>query len=54
MTFRGGYQFATRAPNTAELFTGPTQTVVAFPSVDPCSAVTLVALGQRRRPIRTA
>ena len=23
VTFRGGYQFATRAPNTAELFTGP-------------------------------
>lgn len=45
MTLRGGYQFATRAPNTAELFTGPTQTVVAFPSVDPCSAVTLSPWG---------
>ncbi len=45
VTFRGGYQFATRAPNTAELFTGPTQTVVAFPNVDPCSAVTLDTWG---------
>ncbi len=45
LTFRGGYQFATRAPNTAELFTGPTQAVVAFPSVDPCSVATLSAWG---------
>jgi outer membrane receptor protein involved in Fe transport len=45
LTFRGGYQFATRAPNTAELFTGPTQSVVGFPSVDPCSAVTLSPWG---------
>ncbi len=45
VTLRGGYQFATRAPNTAELFTGPTQTVVAFPNVDPCSAVTLSPWG---------
>lgn len=40
VTFRGGYQFATRAPNTAELFTGPTQQVVGFPGTDPCSAAT--------------
>jgi outer membrane receptor protein involved in Fe transport len=45
VTFRGGFQFATRAPNTAELFTGPTQQVVSFPSVDPCSAATLSAWG---------
>jgi iron complex outermembrane recepter protein len=45
VTFRGGYQFATRAPNTAELFTGPTLAVVSFPSVDPCSAVTLSPWG---------
>jgi outer membrane receptor protein involved in Fe transport len=45
LTFRGGYQFATRAPNTAELFTGPTLAVVAFPAVDPCSVVTLSPWG---------
>ena len=45
LTLRGGYQFATRAPNTAELFTGPTQNVVSFPSVDPCSVVTLSPWG---------
>ncbi len=45
LSFRGGYQFATRAPNTAELFTGPTQNVVAFPNVDPCSVATLSSWG---------
>jgi iron complex outermembrane receptor protein len=45
VTFRGGYQFATRAPNTAELFTGPSLAVVTFPNVDPCSAVTLSPWG---------
>ena len=45
VSFRGGYQYATRAPNTAELFTGPTQNVVSFPSVDPCSKVTLSPWG---------
>jgi outer membrane receptor protein involved in Fe transport len=45
LTFRGGYQLATRAPNTAELFTGPTQQVVSFPNVDPCSAATLSPWG---------
>ncbi len=45
VTFRGGLQFATRAPNTAELFTGPTQLVVPFPNVDPCSVVTLSPWG---------
>ena len=41
VSFRGGYQFATRAPNTAELFTGPTQLVVGFANGDPCSVTTL-------------
>ena len=45
LTFRGGYQYATRAPNTAELFTGPTQAVVPFPNVDPCSVATLSSWG---------
>ncbi len=45
VTFRGGYQFATRAPNTAELFTGPSLAVVSFPAVDPCSVVTLSPWG---------
>ncbi|MEO8306615.1 MAG: TonB-dependent receptor [Pseudomonadota bacterium] len=47
LSFRGGYQFATRAPNTAELFTGPTQAVVAFPNLDPCSVNTLSAWGNK-------
>ncbi len=45
VTIRGGYQYATRAPNTAELFTGPSLAVVPFPAVDPCSAVTLSPWG---------
>jgi outer membrane receptor protein involved in Fe transport len=45
VTFRGGYQFATRAPNTAELFTGPTQLVVGFTNGDPCSVTTLWPYG---------
>ncbi|MES2623665.1 MAG: TonB-dependent receptor [Pseudomonadota bacterium] len=45
VTIRGGYQFATRAPNTAELFTGPTQLVVPFPDGDPCSVSTRAAYG---------
>lgn len=45
VTFRGGYQFATRAPNTAELFTGPTLAVVTFPAGDPCSVSTLSPWG---------
>ena len=45
VSFRGGYQYATRAPNTAELFTGPTQQVVSFPSVDPCSVATVSPWG---------
>jgi iron complex outermembrane recepter protein len=45
VSFRGGYQAATRAPNVAELFQGPTQAVVAFPKEDPCSASTLASWG---------
>lgn len=40
ITFRGGRQVATRAPNTAELFTAPTQIVVFHPDGDPCSVTT--------------
>lgn len=40
VTFRGGYNFATRAPNAAELYTGPTLLVVPFPDGDPCSVST--------------
>jgi iron complex outermembrane recepter protein len=47
LTFRGGYQVATRAPNTAELFAGNRLEVVPFPSVDTCSAVTLSAWGNK-------
>ncbi|MGC1458495.1 MAG: TonB-dependent receptor [Steroidobacteraceae bacterium] len=45
LTFRGGFQAATRAPNVAELYTGPTQNVVFFPQEDPCSATTLAPWG---------
>jgi iron complex outermembrane receptor protein len=43
---RGGYQFATRAPNTEELFAGPRlQTVGDFIYGDPCQASTTAAWG---------
>lgn len=45
VTFRGGYQFATRAPNVAELFTAPTLVVVGFPGQEPCSATTQAEWG---------
>jgi outer membrane receptor protein involved in Fe transport len=45
LSFRGGFQAATRAPNIAELYTGATQDVVSFPMEDPCSASTLSAWG---------
>jgi len=45
LTFRGGYQKATRAPNVAELYTGATQNVIPFPQEDPCSASTLSPWG---------
>lgn len=42
---RGGFQFATRTPNTAELFTGPTVDTVTFAPSDPCSYTTLAPWG---------
>jgi outer membrane receptor protein involved in Fe transport len=45
LSFRGGFQAATRAPNVAELYTGATQNVVSFPQEDPCSASTLSSWG---------
>jgi len=45
VTFRGGYQFATRAPNIAELFTAPTLEVVGHPDQDNCSVTTLAPHG---------
>jgi iron complex outermembrane recepter protein len=45
VSFRGGFQSATRAPNVAELYTGPTQIVVPFPQEDPCSSSTLSPWG---------
>lgn len=44
---RGGFQFATRSPNVAELFTGPATDVVPFPPSDPCSYTTLAPWGNR-------
>ncbi len=45
VTFRGGYQFATRAPNIAELYTSPTLNVVGFTGGDPCSVSTRLPYG---------
>jgi iron complex outermembrane recepter protein len=45
LNFRGGYQLANRAPNTAELFTGPTVVVAGFPLSDPCAASTRAPWG---------
>ncbi|MCP5145859.1 MAG: TonB-dependent receptor [Gammaproteobacteria bacterium] len=45
LSFRGGFQYATRAPNIAELFTAPTQEVVFHPDQDPCSVTTLSPWG---------
>jgi outer membrane receptor protein involved in Fe transport len=46
MRLRGGYQFATRAPNTEELFAGPRlNTVTNFIYGDPCQASTTAAWG---------
>jgi iron complex outermembrane recepter protein len=44
-TFRGGYQVASRAPNTAELFTGSTLVVSQFPLGDPCASNTQAPWG---------
>jgi outer membrane receptor protein involved in Fe transport len=45
VTFRGGMQRAARAPNTAELFSGETLSVVGFAPVDPCSTLTQTSWG---------
>jgi iron complex outermembrane recepter protein len=45
VSLRGGYQRANRAPNAAELFTGPTTTVAGFPLSDPCANTTLATWG---------
>ncbi|HZF28488.1 MAG TPA: TonB-dependent receptor [Gammaproteobacteria bacterium] len=45
MRLRGGFQRAVRAPNTAELFQGPTLIVVPFAPSDPCSYTTSVPWG---------
>jgi outer membrane receptor protein involved in Fe transport len=50
LTFRGGRQVATRAPNVAELFTAPTQIVVFHPDGDPCSVTTRSAWGNVATP----
>jgi iron complex outermembrane recepter protein len=42
---RGGFQAATRAPNTAELFQGPTMLTVGFGPSDPCSYTTSAPWG---------
>jgi outer membrane receptor protein involved in Fe transport len=42
---RGGFQFATRAPNVAELYSGPAVSTVSFPFSDPCSFTTLAPWG---------
>ncbi len=42
---RGGFQKATRAPNTAELFQGPTMLTVGFAPSDPCSYTTSAPWG---------
>jgi outer membrane receptor protein involved in Fe transport len=45
VSFRGGIQVATRAPNVAELYTGPTVTVAGFPQSDPCANTTIAPWG---------
>lgn len=45
ISFRGGTQFAVRAPNVAELYVGNTENVVSFPFSDPCAATTTAIWG---------
>lgn len=45
INFRGGYQFANREPNIAELYLGTTQAVVSQPDEDPCTITTEAAYG---------
>lgn len=45
VSFRGGYQEANRAPNTAELYAGVTTFVAGFPYSDPCAINTRAPWG---------
>ncbi len=45
VTFRGGFQRATRAPNVAELFQPPTFLTVGWSDHDPCSNLTRADFG---------
>ena len=45
ISLRGGYNKANRAPNVAESFTAPTQSVIFFPGADPCLSNTTNAWG---------
>jgi outer membrane receptor protein involved in Fe transport len=45
VNFRGGFQQATRAPNTAEMFQGPIMLTVPFAPSDPCTFTTAAPWG---------
>jgi iron complex outermembrane receptor protein len=45
LRFRGGYQLANRAPNTAELYLGSSTSVVGFAGGDPCLSNTFNTWG---------
>jgi outer membrane receptor protein involved in Fe transport len=45
ISFRGGVQQATRAPNTAEMFQGPIMLTVGFGPSDPCTFTTTAPWG---------
>ncbi len=45
LSLRGGYNRANRAPNVAEAYTAPTQSVIFFPGADPCLSNTTNAWG---------
>jgi len=43
LTFRGGLQYAVRAPNIAELYIGNSEKAVTFPYGDPCAGANTTA-----------
>lgn len=43
LTFRGGIQYAVRAPNVAELYIGSSSVAAAFPYSDPCAGAITTA-----------
>lgn len=43
LTFRGGLQYAVRAPNIAELYIGNSEAAVTFPYGDPCAGANTTA-----------